>query len=322
MVRYASVLFVGLVATQFAAASWADGMFAELSKDFGSVPRGPTVSHLFHFTNNTKDWVHVASVRVSCGCTTATAVDTDVAPGKTGAILAQMDTLRFSGAKAVTIFVQFDRPQWEEARLLVQAYGRDDIGVTPESFAFGQVRRATTPSRTVGVSLVGNGLQIVDAKCDSNYVKPVVKQVPRNDGGVDYQVSAKLRNDTPIGKWYTDVWLMTNDPNSPRIRVPLTVDVEGALTVSPDAVSMGEVKVGNTVQRKVLVRGDAPFKIKELKGGDGVLTVRDSTPDSKAVHVLVVTLKASAAGSLSRTIQVLTDHQDAVEFQAKADVVP
>lgn len=324
MVRYVSVLLVGLAAASGATAStWADGMFSELSKDFGSVPRGPTVSHLFHFTNNTKDWVHVANVRVSCGCTTATALDTDVAPGKTGTILAQMDTTRFTGAKAVTVFVQFDRPQWDEVQLVVQAYGRDDIALTPESFAFGQVRHATTPARSVSVSFVGSpGLQVVGARCDSNYVRPIIKQVRRDDSEVAYQVTAKLRNDTPVGRWYTDVWLQTNDPNSPRIRVPLTVDVEGALSVSPEAVSMGEVKVGNTVQRKVLVRGDQPFKIKEVKGTDGVLTVRDSTPDAKAVHVLVVTLKATAAGNLSRTIELLTDHQDAVQFQAKADVVP
>jgi hypothetical protein len=322
MVRYASVLLLGLAMAPVAAASWADGMFAEMSKDFGSVPRGPTVSHLFHFTNNTKDWVHVASVRVSCGCTTATAVDTDVAPGKTGAILAQMDTLRFSGSKAVTIFVQFDRPQWEEVRLLVQAYGRDDIGITPESFSFGQVRHRTTPARTVNVTLAGNQTQVVDARCDSNYVQATVQPVRRSDGEVAYQVTAKLRNDTPVGRWYTDVWVRTNDAASPRIRVPLTVEVEGGLTVSPDAVSMGEVKVGNTVQRKVLVRGDQPFQIKELKGGDGVLSVHDTTPDAKQVHVLVVTLKPSAAGTVTRTIQVVTDHHEAVEFQAKAEVVP
>ena len=324
MVRYASVLLIGLFVTGVAtASSWADGMFTELSKDFGSVPRGPTLSHLFHFTNHSKDWVHVAGVRVSCGCTSATALDTDVAPGKTGAILAQLDTLLFRGSKAVTIFVTFDRPQWDEVHLLVQAYGRDDIAVTPESFAFGQVHHNTTPANTVNVSLVGNSqLQIVDARCESNYVRATVRPIRHDESEVSYQVTARLRSDTPVGKWYTDVWLRTNDPNSPRIRVPLTVDVEPSLVVSPDAVSLGEVKVGHTVQRKVLVRGDKPFKIKEVTGGDGVLSVRDSTDETRPVHVLVVTLKASAAGDLNRTIRVLTDQKEEVEFQARAAVVP
>src|SRR5262249_48732354 len=88
------------------AGSWADGMFQELSKDFGSVARGPELSFPFRFTNNTSQPLHVASVRVSCGCTAAQALQTDIEPGKTGVILASMDTRRFFGTKTVTIYVQ------------------------------------------------------------------------------------------------------------------------------------------------------------------------------------------------------------------------
>ena len=48
MFRYCLVFLAGLAAARpAAAASWADGLFQELSKDFGSVPRGPTLQHSF-----------------------------------------------------------------------------------------------------------------------------------------------------------------------------------------------------------------------------------------------------------------------------------
>ena len=36
--------------------------------------------------------------------------------------------------------VQYDRPQWEEVHLVVQANSRDDVSLVPESLAFGQVK--------------------------------------------------------------------------------------------------------------------------------------------------------------------------------------
>ena len=70
MSRYSLVLCAGLLwaASPAFAATQADSMFDELSKDFGSVPRGPTLVHHFRLVNNTKGPVNIASVRVSCGC--------------------------------------------------------------------------------------------------------------------------------------------------------------------------------------------------------------------------------------------------------------
>src|SRR6266404_3700461 len=69
MVRYSLVILLGLCSASSAWASWADGLFDELSRDFGSVPRGPTLQHPFRLVNRTGSHLHIASVRVSCGCT-------------------------------------------------------------------------------------------------------------------------------------------------------------------------------------------------------------------------------------------------------------
>src|SRR3954468_23804106 len=105
MLRYSAVLLVGLwAAGPAAAASWADAMFDELSKDFGSVPRGPTLTHHFRVVNNTRGPVSISNVRVSCGCTTAQALKNYLNPGEETAVLARMDTTRFVGPKSVTIY--------------------------------------------------------------------------------------------------------------------------------------------------------------------------------------------------------------------------
>jgi hypothetical protein len=326
MSRYSLVLLAGLCgAGPAGAATWADGLFDELSKDFGSVPRGPTLKHPFRVVNNTKGPVSIAGVRVSCGCVTASALKAYLKPGEETAVVALMDTTRFSGVKTVTLYVQFDRPSFQEVRLWVQANGRNDFTVIPDTLVMGQVKRGGTPTATVTLTFHGHaGARVTAVTGESNYVLPSFQEVRRLDSEVVYQLSAKLRGDAPVGKWYTDVWVKTNLPSLPPLRVPLTVEVASALTASPQAVTLGTVKLRGEVERRVIVRGVKPFKVSKVLGGDDQLQVRDGTPGSQEVHVLTVKLKAATPGTLSRTLKVLTDlgADGAIDLQVSAVVVP
>jgi hypothetical protein len=317
-------MLAGLVTAGSATASWADGMFESLTRDFGSVPRGAILVHAFRLTNNTGSHVTISSVRVSCGCTTAHALQTELAPGQTTAILAEMDTRRFQRDKNVTIYVQFSRPSFEEVRLWVQANSRDDVTVTPEALAFGQIKKGTGPSAAVSISFVGSGdWRITNVSSESNYVQTRLEQFQGTNLEVAYRLTAKLRPDTPAGKWYTDIWLQTTNPATPRVRVPVTVEIQSALSLSPSAVVLGQIRAGEVAERKIIVRGSRPFKVVGVQGADAQWTVRDSTPDSKPLHVLTISLRARAPGELNRTIKIITDlpEEGEVEFQAQATVL-
>lgn len=319
------VIAACLLAGSAQAGSWADGLFTELNKDFGSVPRGPLLSHPFHVKNNLQVPVHIQQVRVSCGCVTATAMSNQLMPGEETAVLAQMNTTRFEGIKTVTIFVTFDQPQYAEVRLWVQANSRDDVSVNPDTINFGQVKRGSGPSAAINVALLGGSQwQVTGVTCESNYVKTAMREVRRQGYEVDYQLTVQLRPDVPVGRWYTDVWLKTNNPATPRVRVPLNVEVESALTISPSIVDLGQVKVGGQAQRKVIVRGIRPFRITEVKGTDEEIAVRDTTADSRPVHVLAITLKAEHAGEVTRQLRIQTDlrEEGEIELQTKAQIVP
>ena len=323
MSRYCFVLLAGLAAAApVGAATWADAMFDELSKDFGSVPHGSLQTHDFRIVNNTKQPVTITGVRVSCGCTSASALKSYLNPGEETAVVAHMDTSRFIGVRSVTITVQFDRPAFEEVRLWVQANSRSDFSVAPDSLAFGEVRRSETPSASTTLTFYGASTRITDVKSESNYVQPTITDVKTPDGQTSYQLTAKLRDDVPVGRWYTDVWVKTNNPEIPQIRVPVTVEIASALSVSPDAVTLGQVAVNGQSERRVIVRGAKPFKITAVKGGDDELSVSDGGEDSKAVHVLTVKLKPAKAGELNRSVRIETDLPDdgAIEFQVSAQV--
>lgn len=325
MFRYSLVCVAGLcLAAPAPAASWAEGLFEELSKDFGSVARGPMLEHPFRLVNTTGQLVHIASLRVSCGCVTAVAPQPFIEPGKSAVVEARMDTRRFLGTKSVTVYVQFDQPQWEEVQLQVQANSRDDLVVAPEAFALGRARRGSSPAAAVTVTFYGNDQwQIVAVERESSYVRTELRELRRDAGQVSYEVTARIRPETPAGKWYTDVWLKTNSLSMPRVRVPLTIDIEPALSVSSPTVALGEVRPGEAAVRKLIVRGPKPFRITAVQGTDGQVSVKDSTAGPGSVHVLTITVRPTEPGELARRLKVITDLPDEgeVEFETRAQVV-
>jgi hypothetical protein len=64
--------------------------------------------------------------------------------------------------------------------------------------------------------------------------------------------------------------------------------------------------------------------VKELKGADGEVEVKDSTEGSKQVHVLTVRVKPAKAGTLNRTVTIVTDLEEEgkIDFAIKGQVSP
>lgn len=172
----------------------------------------------------------------------------------------------------------------------------------------------------------GQASEVTGVDTETNYIQTEVKKVESRNGTseVAYQITAKLRADAPVGRWYTDLWVKTNNPSMARLRIPLTVTIESPLSVTPGVVSLGELKVGAPAERKVTLRGVSAFKVKEMKGVDGEVEVKDSTEGSKQVHILTVRVKPAKAGALNRTVTVVTDLEEEgkIEFAVKGQVSP
>jgi hypothetical protein len=230
--------------------------------------------------------------------------------------MVQMDTSKFVGPKTVTIYVTFAQPQFAEVRLLVSATSHEDLAVTPDTLAFGQVKHGDSPTAAVKVTFLGGGpAQVVSVNADSNYIQPAVKVLNRSNTFVEYELSAKLRPDVPPGKWYTLVWLKTNDAAIPALSVPLTVDVTSQLDLSPPNVQLGDVKIGTQTERRVSLRGIQPFRITAIQGTTDELQIKDTVDSSKQMHVLIVTFKPVHPGDLEQSIKVVTDLKEGNEME-------
>ncbi|HEV3144103.1 MAG TPA: DUF1573 domain-containing protein [Gemmataceae bacterium] len=314
MYRFSFALLVGLA---LGAPAWADGLaslFDAQRHDFGNVPIGPMLNHSFTIKNTTSDTLQISNVHVSCGCVSASAQKSILAPGEQTTVYATMDTRRFTGSKSVTIYVDFTAPRRETVSLLVTAYGRTDIAMNPDQLAFGAVKKGSSPSASTNITFA-NGLRISEATADSGYVKMAVKEIKSPYGGTSYELVASLQPELPVGTWYTDVWVKTQDNN--RIRIPLTVQVEPSLLAIPAAVNFDAVAANQKTTKSVVVKASQPFKILEIKGGEGEFEAVNVDHDSKAVHIVTIAFKPDKEGEIIRTLRILTDMKEENSIEVK-----
>jgi Protein of unknown function (DUF1573) len=311
MVRHATVLLVMLGVVSIGRGA-AESYFAEKSHDFGPMPRGALLVHQFQFTNKGKEPLLIVRVRATCTCLIATAPAQRIKPGETASINVQMDTRRFAGPKTETIYVNFKEPQVEEVALRIQANAREEFSMSSDKIAFGRIRVGTGAKTSVQATLAGDPKwEITEVKSESDYVSATAKLLRRAGNEVTFEIAATLRPDLPPGQWHTEIWLRTNNTDVAKVRVPVSVEITSPFNASVTDVDFGDVKVGDAAVKNVLFRGEKAFRIKEIKGSDGVVEVGGKGGDAKMVHVLKVTFKPGKAGDVNRTIELIADEEKA-----------
>ena len=95
--------------------------FGHESWDFGRVNQGEMLTHVFPFSNEGDDTLHINRVRTSCGCTAVLVSEEKVAPGKTGEIKVDFNTQGYEGEVSKYIYVETDDPQSPRKQLTVKA---------------------------------------------------------------------------------------------------------------------------------------------------------------------------------------------------------
>jgi hypothetical protein len=315
------VLVLGSAATRAQTSSWADKMFAPAPDakpltlhDFGSVPRGAQLYHRFEMTNWYAVPLQIVDVHTSCGCATATASAKVLASKEKGYIDVTMDGRRFTGQKNIKISVSVGPDFTSTAELRVMANARADIVFNPGEVSFGVVPRGETPTQTIDVEYAGvldwkvNGINTNGAPYNVT-----IEELYRRPGQVGYRVRFVLQPAAPLGALKQEVFLQTNDPASPLVPVLVEANVQANLTVSPEYIKLTELKVGQELTRKVMVRGSKPFRVLAIDGGDEIVSVVTSLPSQQPLiqHTVVVKCQPGKPGDLRKQLQIKTDIQEA-----------
>ena len=318
-----SLSFVLLSAAS--AQQWAEKMFqGPLHHEFGTVARASKVEHRFTLKNLYKETVHISGVSTSCGCTTPSITKATLKTHETSEIVATFNTSSFTGSRAATLTVTFDKPYYAEVQLRVKGTIRTDVVFSPPSVQFGEVQVGSASKQTIKVAYAGRGdWKIVDVRSANPHLEVELTPTRRAGGRVDYQIVVHLKDDAPIGSLRDQLVLITNDRNVPRIPLYVEGSVSAAVMISPSPLYLGSLTPGKSVTKQLIVQSKTPFKITSVDCQDKRFAFK--LPEtSKTLHVVPVTFTADESlGEVVRNICFHTDRGKTVapKVEVRAKVI-
>ncbi|HEY8505114.1 MAG TPA: DUF1573 domain-containing protein [Gemmataceae bacterium] len=286
--------------------------------DFGTVPFGTVLSHRFPITNIYAEPMQVMEIRKSCGCVDAVASKQVLQPRESGSIDLTMDARKFTGDKAVTVYVTFGPKYVSTAMLQVRAHSRADVMLNPGQLNFGVVPQGKPATQAVEVQYTGNqgGWRLVGVVDNGAPFDVRVQQLARQPGRIAYRVFVTLKAGAEAGPLNQEVVLKTNDPVGSLVRIHASGVVQAPLAVRPDVLKFDAVPVGGSDRQNVLVRGSRPFRIVKVEGaGDGIEVTLP--PNATEVQIVTVEFKPTRAGAVRRQLRFVTD----IDPQARPSVL-
>jgi len=309
-----------------AAQEWAEKMFNKLDHDFGTVARGADTVYKFEVKNIYKQDMHITGVRSSCGCTSPTVENPIIKTHEKAYIVARFNTRTHVGQKGATLTVSFGSPYAAEVQLHVHGNIRSDVVFNPGAIEFGEVNEGEPKEQRVVVNYAGRSTwEIVDVTNDNDNFEVELSEIERANGRVSYALLVRLKEDLPAGYVKDQLTVVTNDSRPENQRIPLFVSghVRPEFAVTPSQLVLGEMTPGETVTKKIVVRGKEPFKIVDVDCGDDCFDFKPDNDQAKKVHFVDVTFRAGEQpGKLVTPIKIVTDRENrGATLTASATVV-
>jgi hypothetical protein len=118
----------------------------------------------------------------------------------------------------------------------------------------------------------------------------------------------RLKESAAAGYFNDQLVLVTNDEQNPRIPIYVAGRVIPEISVAPDPLRLGEVPHGQQVTKKLIVRGEKPFRILAIQCADEECFQFTSDSESKKQHMVDVVFRANRdIGSVKESIHIATD---------------
>ncbi|MCH2127580.1 MAG: DUF1573 domain-containing protein [Pirellulaceae bacterium] len=303
---------------------WARKMFKTRTHDFGVLARGSKPEFIFEVTNEYEEDVHITGVRSSCGCTIPVISQQTLKTWETGQIVCQFDTVAHIGIKTSVVTVTFDQPFPAEVQLNIRGHVRRDVVMQPGVVEFGKVRRGVTTEKTIAIEYAGRpDWQIVDVRSTNSNYEVELEESVRTDERVSYVMLVRLKPTAEPGYLHDRLTLVTNDAKARTIELPVEGRVLSSITVSPASLALGDIPIGEQKSKKIVVRGDQPFRIVNIECEDDSFEFETSA-EPQRTHILPVTFAAQGKPrKVNERIHIETDlgSGSTAEFLATGNIV-
>lgn len=285
-------------------------------KDLGVVPKGDKIVHDFAIRNDGDAPLEITDVRASCGCTVVD-YDKSIAPGQTGKVHAEVDTVTFNGpiAKSVTVFT--NDPENAQIELTVRAKVEPYIQARPGYARYITVQgeeKTGTIAQTIA-SPEGTSFDVVKVESPYPFLAATFREAKPEERiadaqGKQWHVEMTLSNDAPVGALADHVRITTNHPKQKLVTIPVSGFVRPVIAITPDVAEFGRIELREPLIRTLNVRNFAtePIKITSVEGNlPGLKTAIEPVQDGREYQLRLTLSPEMAKGPFNGKLTVHTD---------------
>lgn len=305
------------------------------SHHFQSIIVGGKGAHSWEFKNVGEGPLEVWLEETSCSCTVATLKSpkgekskiVTIAPGQSTPIEVDWEG-RKPGRFGQAATIGTNDPENRRVVLSIVGTVLAPVEVRPsESISFPDASPEETQRATV--TIVSNdrpelkltrvatsrpGLIVAEAK------PTPPAELERQKVKVGYNLTVEIKPGMPPGRISEELLIETDSPVRPSIKVPITGNMVGPITVVPARVSMPSVasQAGASQDLALIVRGghETHFEVASKPANLQVAISREDRPEARGRYRLTVTVPPGMApGRVGDPIVLKTDHPKVKELR-------
>jgi hypothetical protein len=311
-----------------------------LIHEFGTMPQLSTGTHTWEFKNTGTADLELWFESSTCSCTVAKLKNGDekktlvVKPNESTTIDLEWQTKTFANEYTKGATIGTNDPNHPAVAISVHGTVHPPVMVFPgEIMAFNTISNDESHiGRVAVISRDNPDLKITKLTttrpayfvAESKALTPdEAKQIKAKAG---YQVSVEIKKDMPIGRFQDELIIETDHPLKREVKVILTGNVTGPISVIPERVRMPSVSSskGATRDLTIVVRQGVPTKFTVDQHPDKIqveIKPDDATPTKGRYKMTVTIPKGTAAGPVDGEIVLKTDHPAAAEIKVPVSIL-
>ncbi len=256
------IIAIQLMCTFSVAADVPKIQFDTLTYSFHTVNLNQKVTYNFKFKNvGTADLV-IKDIKTSCDCAAVENIHRPVPPNGEGEIIATLSTGSTVEDKNESIFVYSNVPKQPPVELKLYAQVVSEITIIPSELVFSDLSFGHEMTRQV---------TLINSKDKDFRVDKIVTGSPNLIARISSQIAGKVvvsvtvNSAVPVGHFSGNLKIYTNNKIVPVLDLPVSGDVQGSLSATPDRLFFGVVKKGENLTRTITISGPENLKFSILK---------------------------------------------------------
>lgn len=314
-----SGLFLGSTVFAQAPHAW----LADDTYDFGSVKQGVLIQHQFKVRNVGDAPLRISAAELSLPGMQARVAPAVVPPGAEGMVSIEWVTNQVAGDVKGVARIQWNDSARPDVALTIKGSVVPRVSIEPMPAVYLSTFVNAPAERTLTIRNHDERPLVITG------VKPgphVAASLATVKAGREFTLTVRDAPDTPVGRYEASVTLLTDDPATGPITLPVHLWVKANLYANPDTVDFGTIRREDVqrvdaadallTQTLFLKRRAGHFEIASIASDSPVVALTRSPLGSSESFAIDVRLQPDALtlGKINAKLRVVTNDPDSPEI--------